>query len=265
MQSHRFSTFARIVLVAVVAGAITACAPVRDYHEPGVYYSPRPLYYDYWYYPAIGSYYDPRTRIYIYFQHGHWIRARELPVRFRPYLGRYVTIRSSHERPYEEQLRHREQYAPERYRAKQADQLDHDVWIGVRNPPVRSREHDQRRTEPADRNRQDHDPRRQPERGAIQSAPPHGAPVTATEISRPAVKTPTEKRPGRRQPTGTNTVPVTPKIGRAPAPAALQAPGRDRDRDTGGERHRNDGRGDGRDPDARDKERNSSDEYGWRK
>jgi hypothetical protein len=178
MQSHRFSTFARIVLVAVVAGAITACAPVRDYHEPVVYYSPRPLYYDYWYYPAIGSYYDPRARTHIYLQHGHWIRARELPARVRPYLGRYVTIRSSHERPYEEHLRHREKYIRERYRAKLADQRDHDVWIGAPNPPVRPR-----------------------------------------------------------------------KL----------------DRDTGGERHRNDGRGDGRDIDARNKERSSSDEYGWRK
>lgn len=256
MQSHPVSTFARIALVAVVAGAIMACAPVRDHREPAVYYSPRPLYYDYWYYPAIGSYYDPRARVYIYFEQGHWIRARELPVRVRPYLGHYVTIRSSHERPYEEHLRHREQYAPERYRAKEPAGRDHDVWIGVPNPPVRSRERDQRRIEPSDRDRQGRDLRHQPERGSMPSTLPQRAPATGG--GRQPAKTHAGGRPDHRQSAGT-AAPVTPKAGHAPA--ARQEPARDRDRDANANRQRNDRRGDGRSPDPRANEAGSSDDY----
>lgn len=160
MQSHRLTTYAGIVLLASAAGLMTACAPVRDYDGPVRIYSPRPAFYDYWYYPAIGSYYDPRARLYLYSENDRWIRARQLPVRVRPYLGRYVVIRSAHERPYEENLRHRERYAPEKYRPArdkkkvQPYERDNDTWIGAPQPPRREQDRDQRRRiDSDDRNR----------------------------------------------------------------------------------------------------------------
>lgn len=93
MQSRHLSIYARITLLAAVAGVMTACTSTtyyhdsdpyyedsdRYYHDSDRYYSPGSVHYDYWYYPEIGAYYNPRTRIYIYYEHDHWIRARALP------------------------------------------------------------------------------------------------------------------------------------------------------------------------------------------
>lgn len=116
MKLHRLSIYARTMLVIMSAGVVMACVPVRDAYESDGYPSPRAQYYDYWYYPAIGSYYDPRTRIYIYAEHDHWIRGPVLPARLQTGLGRHVIVHSPHARPYEAYRLHRQQYAPEQYR-----------------------------------------------------------------------------------------------------------------------------------------------------
>lgn len=144
MKQFPLSTFSRTVMVAVAAVTLTACVHTRDdYHEPAPHYPPQVVYYDYWYYPAIGCYFDIRTNYYIYFEHGHWIRVRVLPPHMRPYLGRHVTVRSSHQRPYDEHKRHRDQHPPERYKQTRPGSKGHDVWVG---PP---------RTEIPDRDRRD--------------------------------------------------------------------------------------------------------------
>ena len=167
MKSHRLSTYARITLIAVVAVVMTACATSPGYYEPDPYYSPRLAYYDYWYYPAIGAYYDPGARIYIYYEDNHWIRTRALPSRMRPYLGRHVTLRSPHDRPYEQHHRHRQRYQPERYRERDPAHHGDVPWIGTPRQQNPQRDRNDRRSEDHDRDRNGNDRRREPERGAV--------------------------------------------------------------------------------------------------
>jgi hypothetical protein len=156
MKSRLHSICARTALAATVVLAVAACA-----HDPYGYYAPAPhhsryvTYYDYWYYPAIGSYYDPRSHVYIYFEGGRWTHARALPPRLRPHLGRHVTIHSPHERPYEEHHRHREQYRPERYRPEAPGDRPRDIWLDAprREPPQRDHDRDDRRHDDDGRDR----------------------------------------------------------------------------------------------------------------
>lgn len=172
MTTQRFSLYARLALAAVAAGAISACAPTRQYYEParyygepaGDYYAPDREYYapdreyyapapqysapqayygeyrDYWYYPAIETYYDPRVSIYIYQEHNHWVSARALPPHLRPRLGHHVTVRSPHDRPYADHHRHRERYASGRRDPERYDADRHDGKRYKKTPPVRTRD-----------------------------------------------------------------------------------------------------------------------------
>lgn len=134
MTTSRVLTAVRLALSALVAGALMACAPTRDYayesdrdyYESAPYYGPHAAYYDYWYYPEAGFYYDPRIRIYIYQEHDHWIRSPRLPPHLHSHRGGHVTVRSPHDRPYEDHLRHRDRYAPERDDRKRYDQRHYD-------------------------------------------------------------------------------------------------------------------------------------------
>lgn len=156
MTSSRASTWTRLALLAAAAVGLQACAPTGYYSEPDAYYAPDADYYgnsygdydDYWYYPAVGAYYDPRVSLYFYYEHDHWIHARELPAHYRPYIGRHVVVRSPHDRPYAEHYRHRERYAPDRYRNVRYTRPDRrdEVWIGAprRDGPERDRHDDHR-------------------------------------------------------------------------------------------------------------------------
>ncbi len=170
MKSHHLSIYVRITLIAVITGVMTACATDPHYHDPAPYYLPRVVYYDYWYYPAIGAYYDPREHIYIYYEHNQWIRARALPHRIRPYLGHHVTVHSPNDRPYEVHHRHRGQHQPERYRERDPAHV-YDTWIGA--PYHQSPQHvpDDRRRESHDRDRNGNDQRHEPERGTVPVPP----------------------------------------------------------------------------------------------
>lgn len=136
MRAPPLSTSARILILTAAALVLTACAHGRDdyYYAPAPYYGSGVTHYDYWYYPAIGCYYDPHARVYLYYEHDRWVRARALPPRLRPHLGAHVTVRVPHDRPYEEHQRHRERYKPERYRDTVPYDRDGDVWLG---PPRR--------------------------------------------------------------------------------------------------------------------------------
>jgi hypothetical protein len=171
MTSPRLSNYVRIAFVAVAAGVMTACAPVQHYPEPAQYHAPRVVYYDYWYYPAIGSYYDPRTHVYIYYERNHWVRARALPVHVRPHLGRHVVVRLQHDRPYEAYPRHREQYVPERYLKSQPRHRRDDVRIGPTRQTIPSRDRDDSHTYLGDRDRHGKDLRPDSARGSG-SVPP---------------------------------------------------------------------------------------------
>lgn len=142
MKSHPLSSYARIALVAAVAMLMSACAHTRNGYEPYPYHAPHATYYDYWYYPAVGSYYDTRTHYYIYYEHDRWVRARALPPHLRPHLGSHVTVRSPHDRPHEQHSRHREQYVPERYRKSSPGDRRNDVWLGPprKDTPARARD-----------------------------------------------------------------------------------------------------------------------------
>ena len=140
MTSSRHHAVFRLIL-AGAAVALAGCASNGDYYygpdtayydQPANhyyggsgtsgyyernYYSPAPRYtthieqHDYWYYPAADCYYDPRVRVYMYHDHGRWVRAHEPPHHLRPHLSNHVVVRSRHERPYEEHAQHRERYA----------------------------------------------------------------------------------------------------------------------------------------------------------
>ena len=167
MASSRLPAFATLALLTVAAGALSACAHHPGYYASDPYYAPRAGYYgddygeyyggyaDYWYYPAVGAYYDPRISLYFYYEHDHWVRARELPPHYRPHLGRHVVVHSPHDRPYAEHHRHRDRYAPERYREERharpaPDRRGDDIWIGKphRQEPERDR-HERRRYDDA--------------------------------------------------------------------------------------------------------------------
>lgn len=160
MKKLQLSIFSRTAMVAVAAVMLTACVHVRDdYYQPAPHYPPQATYYDYWYYPAIGCYFDIRTNFYIYFEHGRWVRARVLPPHWRPYLGRHVIIRSPHQRPYEEHLRHRDQHPPERYKKTRPGEQGHDTWVGPPRAQIPDRDRD-RRDDNRDRDRNGDDLRR---------------------------------------------------------------------------------------------------------
>lgn len=165
MKPRHLSFYARITLLGVVAVVMTACTSAPHYHDPDRYYSSRVVYYDYWYYPAIGAYYDPRARTYIYYEHDHWIRARALPQRIRPYVGNHVTVRSSHDRPYEEHYRHWEKHQPERYRERDLSHRGQDAWIGAPHYRRPQPDRDDRPINSRDRDRNDSDRWREAERG----------------------------------------------------------------------------------------------------
>lgn len=185
MNSHHLSTYARIALVATAVGFMAACAPVQ--HRPGSapYYAPRVMYFDYWYYPAIGAYYDPRARIYIYFQHDHWIHARALPPHVRPYIGSHVIVRSPNQRPYQEYSRHREQYLPERYRKPDPAHRGKDIWIGPTRQPIPQRDRDDQRKDTRDQSRNGKDLGRDPKRGSGPVPPQYRAPVIRVPLQAP--------------------------------------------------------------------------------
>lgn len=138
MNSLPLSTYARIAFVTMAAVVLSACAHVRDDYRPAPRYESRVTYYDYRYYLEADCYYDTRTRVYIYFEHDHWVRARALPPRMRSHLGRHVNIRSPHDRPYEDLRRHREQYAPDRHKSERYNKLEPDHRDrGIRNDAPR--------------------------------------------------------------------------------------------------------------------------------
>lgn len=169
MNASRFSTYARLALLAIAAAGLPACVYNNGYDESGRYYEPAGEYYgdyygdsygdydDYWYYPAVGAYYDPRVSLYFYYEHDHWVRARELPRHYHPHLGRHVVVRSPHDRPYAEHYRHRERYTPDRYRDERyrkpaQDHRNDDVWIGAPRRPEPERDRHERRRYDDDRN-----------------------------------------------------------------------------------------------------------------
>jgi len=158
MTAPRLSIYVRLALVAAAVGNLSGCVAPGGHYEPAPYYAaPGDYYggyygdyYDYWYYPAIGSYYDPRARLYMYYEHDHWIRSHALPPHYRPYLGNHVTVRSPHDRPYEDHYRHRERYTPERYKSDRNEngpsvRKGEDVWIGAPRRPTPDRDRDDRR------------------------------------------------------------------------------------------------------------------------
>lgn len=164
MQAQHLTGYVRIALLAAVAGVMPACTTTPQHYDPEPYYPRHAVYYDYWYYPAVGAYYDPHTHIYIYHEHDHWIRTRTLPVHVRPYIGHYVTVRSPHDRPYEEYHQHWEKYQPERYRVRDRDHHGDAVWIGG---PHQQSHQDYRNDRPPERH--DHD------RSVNDGKPEHGA------------------------------------------------------------------------------------------
>jgi len=170
MKTHRISIYTRIALIAAAASVMTACVSNPHYYDRYPHASTRVVYYDYWYYPAIGAYYDPRARIYIYHEHDHWIRTRALPPRMRSHLGHHVTVRSPHDRPYEEHHRHRQQYQPERHREWDRSHND-DAWIGTPRQPSHQYDRDVRRTEDHDRDRNGRDRRHEPDHGTVYVPP----------------------------------------------------------------------------------------------
>lgn len=268
MQPPRWSIYARIALVAITAGALNGCAPAWHHRAPAPYYAAPALYYDYHYYPAIDAYYDPRVRTYIYLEHNHWVRSRALPVHVRPHMGHYVTVRSGHERPYEEHHRHREQYPRKQY----INERDHKRPPGYRDgdrrsevprQPLAERTRDDRRTAGNDRDRSRQEARqdRQPrpgsaprERAADRQSPRQGRnprpqgdqrdrpgkPTAGTTPASPQNRVTPVRQPGR-QPDKARTVAAPrqreqPASGTAPA---AQEEGRKRTpRDQDGPDHR---------------------------
>lgn len=210
MNSAHVSIIARIALLAIAASGLSACAYNHDYYEPSPYYGSADGhygdyygdYYDYWYYPAIGAYYDPRVSLYFYYEHDHWVRARELPRHYHPHLGRHVVVRSPHDRPYAEHYRHRERYAPERYRDERytkpvPERGDGGAWIGAPRKP----ESAPRNREP-ERERNQHRPYDDVRKGKYQEREPARERNSASQ--QPKVKAParvirTEDASGRRE------------------------------------------------------------------
>jgi len=243
MKQFPMSTFLRTAMVAVAAVLLTACVHARnDYYEPAPHYPPQVVYYDYWYYPAIGCYFDIRTNYYIYFEHGSWIRVRVLPPHLRPYLGRHVTVRSPHQRPYDEHYRHREQHPPERYKQTRPGEKGHDAWVGPPRTEIPDRDRrdknrdqdrnggDTRRDGNGDRGpgreipererdnrRQDNGDRRQDGQGQERDRNGDRTPGAgqrenrehAEDYKRPEPKTQSREAPGRREP-GATTAPAKP-------------------------------------------------------
>lgn len=174
MTSSRHHTVFHLILVGAAA-TLAGCASNGDYYygpdtayyeQPANhyyggsatsgyyernYYSPAPRYtthierHDYWYYPAADCYYDPRVRVYMYHDHGRWVRAHEPPHHLRPHLGNHVVVRSRHERPYEEHAQHRERYAFPRHERGQEPRGIHQAIVGAPRSYAAERGRDERR------------------------------------------------------------------------------------------------------------------------
>ncbi|MFP5507243.1 MAG: hypothetical protein ACLGH6_13690 [Gammaproteobacteria bacterium] len=278
MNAYPYSRHARIALLVAVASLTAGCAHVRDDYDPypyDPYYhdGPRVTYYDYWYYPALGCYYDTRTRYYIYFESNRWARARVLPPHLRPHLGSHVVVRAPHERPYEYHQRHREQYAPERYR--KPDVRGDDIWLGPPRREVPARDRDERRREYPERERNGYDlPRerkdeRKDERNDYRGAVPRLQEPRVREPEPRAQKPNAQIKaaPERRPPPA-----VAAPLGRksqepAPAHRAVEQRGSVRGSDRSEDERRGNGRheGNGEPPAAnpgRGPERHPDDRYG---
>lgn len=266
MNPHAFTSYARIALLAVAASVAAGCAYDGNSYDPyrtgpypyDPYYhdGPRVTYYDYWYYPSLGCYYDTRTRYYIYFEHDHWVRARALPPHLRPHLGSHVVVRSPHDRPYEYHHRHREQYAPERYRKPPAGGRGDDVWLGPPRRETPARDRDERRREYPERERNGYDrPRerndyRNDYRGAM---PRMQAPRMRDQEPRAQEPNAQIKAAPERRPLPAATAPVSRKL-QQPAPVIRAVEQRGTDRGPGrgqDERHGNTDRGPERGQDER--------------
>ncbi|MBU1193175.1 MAG: hypothetical protein KKE76_15895 [Gammaproteobacteria bacterium] len=140
MHTYSLSSYARIVIVATAAVVLSACAHAPAHYQPAPSYESRATYYDYRYYPEADCYYDTRARVYIYYEQDHWVRARSLPSRMRPHLGRHVDIRSPHDRPYEDRRRHPEQYAPDRHRSEHYNNMTPGDRRSISQPQTEHRD-----------------------------------------------------------------------------------------------------------------------------
>lgn len=206
MHTRTLPISVRLAVLAATVIALTACAHGRDdrYYAPAPYPAPGMAYHDYWYYPAIGCYYDTHAHVYIYYERDHWVRARALPPHLRPHLGRHVTVRSPHDRPYEDHDRHRQQYAPERYRDAAPGGGRPDVWLGPPRREPAPRDRDERRRDERDRNG------RPAAGGYGDDRRPGGAPVPHDHRE--------QRQDGQRAPAARD--PQAPDLGRPPATAA---------------------------------------------
>lgn len=205
MKSHFASIYARTVFVAMALVGTTGCVyGPSGYYVREPYDSPYVSSYDYWYYPAIGSYYDPRSRVYIYYEHDHWIHAPSLPRHLRPHRGRHVTIHSPHNRPYDEHHRHREHYRPERYRLTVPGDQTRDIWLGAprREPGRRDHDRDDRRHDDGERDRIRKAPARDRDHGGDRGLGPVKREYREQrgEYQRQPTATRRQEAPGRREP-----------------------------------------------------------------
>lgn len=201
MHSHPLSSYARIVVVVTAAVVLSACAHGPDYHRPAPSYESRATYYNYRYYPEADYYYDTRARVYIYYEHNHWVRARSLPPRMRSHSGRHVDIRSPHERPYEDRRHHREQYAPDRHRSERSNNMKPDDRRPISRPhaehrdmPNRDRYDSHKESKHRDRNGNEQARERNPEQRHSTQSPQRDqrpAPITSPAHS--------ERRAERRE------------------------------------------------------------------
>jgi hypothetical protein len=240
MKKFPLSTFSRTAMAAVAAVALTACVHVRDGHyEPTPHYPPQAVYYDYWYYPAIGCYFDIRTNYYIYFEHDRWIRVRVLPPHLRPYLGRHVIIRSPHQRPYAEHQRHQDQYPPERYKKTKPGEKGNDAWVGPPRTQIPDRD---RRDRSRDQDRNGGDMRRDGNGDRGPGAGQRENRERAEDYKRQEPKTQSQEAPGRREPDAI-TAPARPPYKASEQENRKEAPQK-RDRDA------SERRGDDRNKDA---------------
>ena len=72
----------------------------------------------YYYYPEIEAYFDVRSSIYIYFDHGSWVRSRQLPryySNYDVYRGYKVVIDYNGRNPYTHFHTHKKKYHNKQY------------------------------------------------------------------------------------------------------------------------------------------------------
>lgn len=237
MRSHRLSSRARVALLVAAAGLIAACAPIRHHPDAPRYSSPHTQYYDYRYYPAIDSYYDPRASVYIYFADDRWIRSRTLPAHVRPHLGHHVTIRSRHQRPYEQHRRHRGHSDPDKHRPQRNDKTRRghrrdDVRIGLPRRATPDRDRHRQRPENGDRHRNGKQWGRDPGHRAGRGMPRQRVNVPQRARQSPATKP--RDATGRRVPRS-RAASESPRH-RAPVVNERRPSRKTRDRDSAGRR-----------------------------